>query len=66
MKLLFDQNFSHRLCRLLADLFPDSTQVRQLGLDHSSDDVIWRRAEQEGFVIVTLDADFADIATLRG
>jgi len=24
MKLLFDQNLSFKLCKLLADLFPDS------------------------------------------
>lgn len=28
MKLLFDQNLSFKLCRHLADLFPDSSQVR--------------------------------------
>jgi predicted nuclease of predicted toxin-antitoxin system len=32
MKLLFDQNLSPRLARLLADIFPDSTHVREVGL----------------------------------
>jgi predicted nuclease of predicted toxin-antitoxin system len=32
MKLLFDQNLSYKLCGRLADLFPDSQQVRRLGL----------------------------------
>ena len=27
MKLLFDQNLSFKLCRLLADIFPSSSQV---------------------------------------
>lgn len=31
MKLLFDQNLSFKLCQRLADLFPDSDQVRRLG-----------------------------------
>lgn len=66
MKLLFDQNLSHRLCRLLADVFPHSAQVKQAGLDQASDDAIWDHARREGFAIVTLDADFADIAALRG
>ena len=30
MKLLFDENLSFKLCARLADVFPDSAQVRQL------------------------------------
>lgn len=66
MKLLFDQNLSHRLCRLLADIFPDSAQVKTLELDRSDDSAIWEAALRGGFTIVTLDADFADIAGVRG
>jgi predicted nuclease of predicted toxin-antitoxin system len=32
MKLLFDENLSHKLVRRLADLFPDSIHVRDVGL----------------------------------
>lgn len=66
MKLLFDQNLSHRLCWLLADVSPSAEQVRHAGLDQASDEEIWAFARREGFVVVTLDADFADIAALRG
>lgn len=66
MKLLFDQNLSHRLCRLLVDLSPEAAQVRGAGLDRASDAEIWSFAQREGFIIVSLDADFADIATLKG
>ncbi|MEJ0027169.1 MAG: DUF5615 family PIN-like protein [Rhizomicrobium sp.] len=66
MRLLFDQNLSHRLCQSLADLFPGSQPVRRAGLDRATDDAIWMVARREGFTIVTLDADFADIAALRG
>lgn len=66
MKLLFDQNLSHRLCRKLADVFPESEQVKHLGLDHADDNAIWQHARANGFIIVTLDADFADMAALRG
>lgn len=66
MKLLFDQNLSHRLCRLLKDVFPEAEQARRAGLDRASDDSIWEFARRGDFVIVTLDADFADIAALRG
>ena len=37
MKLLFDQNLSHRLPSLLSDLFPDSAQVRLLDLGRADD-----------------------------
>lgn len=66
MKPLFDQNLSHRLCRALGDLFPAAAQVRALGLDRASDEDIWALALEHGFTIVTLDADFADMAALRG
>jgi len=37
MKLLFDQNISFRLIKQITDLFPDSKQVRELGLENSTD-----------------------------
>jgi predicted nuclease of predicted toxin-antitoxin system len=66
MKLLFDQNLSFKLCRRLGDLFPDSNQVRLLGLDRATDAAIWDYAKANDFVLVTLDADYADTAALRG
>lgn len=66
MRLLFDQNLSGKLCVRLADVFPDSIQVRALGLDQADDRVIWRYAQKHDFVIVTLDSDFAELAALYG
>jgi predicted nuclease of predicted toxin-antitoxin system len=66
MKLLFDQNLSFKLCERLADLFPGSEQVRRAGLDTADDRAIWEFAKAGGFVIVSLDADFADRAALHG
>jgi predicted nuclease of predicted toxin-antitoxin system len=66
MKLLFDQNLSFKLCKLLADVFPDSSQVRLLGLDLADDRAIWDHAKSSGFTLVTQDSDFADMATLYG
>ena len=37
MKLLFDENLSPKLVRLLEDLFPDSVHVRDVGLKASDD-----------------------------
>ena len=66
MKLLFDHNLSHKLCRRLLDLFPDSTQTRMLSFATASDQMIWEHARINGFTIVTLDKDFSDLAMLRG
>ncbi len=37
MKLLFDQNISYRLINGIIDVFPDSKQVRELGLENATD-----------------------------
>ena len=66
MKLLFDQNLSPRLVAQLADVFPDSRHVFQLGLDRASDDDIWPYARDHAFIIVTKDADFSELSALRG
>jgi predicted nuclease of predicted toxin-antitoxin system len=66
MKLLFDQSLSFKLCQQMADLFPASSQVRLLGLDRSDDRTIWEHAKANGFALVSLDADFAELAALRG
>jgi len=66
MKLLFDENLSAELCSRVADLFADSSQVRLMGLAQASDSVIWERAKTGDFAIVSLDADFADMAALYG
>jgi len=58
VKLLFDQNLSHKLARHLADLFPDSTHVRDVSLQEASDAVVWESAKQDGFMIVSKDSDF--------
>lgn len=66
MKLLFDQQLSFRLCARLDDLFPDSTQVHRLAMDEADDREIWEYAAANGYIVVTLDADFADYAAVWG
>jgi Domain of unknown function (DUF5615) len=39
MKLLFDENLSLKLVRLLDDLFPESVHVRDVGLKAADDSV---------------------------
>ena len=64
MKLLFDQNLSFRLCQNLADVFPESSHVRLLGLSEAGDLALWDYAKANGFAIVSQDADFAEMAVL--
>lgn len=66
MKLLLDQNLSHRLISSLQESFPDSTQVRFLGMDGAVDKEIWDFAQENGYTIVTLDADFHEYSLLWG
>jgi len=58
MKLLFDENLSPRLPRLLAALFPGSAHVRDCGLKGFADEEIWGYARANDFVIVSKDSDF--------
>ena len=66
MKLLLDHHLSHKLVERLAEVFPDSTQTHLLRLAKADDNVIWDYAKQNGFTIVTLDADYYDMSLLRG
>jgi predicted nuclease of predicted toxin-antitoxin system len=66
MKLLFDENLSHRLVQSLADVYPGSAHPRACGLRGASDDEIWRYARENGFVIVSKDSDFSQRSALLG
>ena len=58
MKLLFDQNLSPKLRRLLADVYEECAHVRDLGMGESLDTEIWRYAAEHSFTVVTKDSDF--------
>ncbi len=66
MKLLFDQNLSWRLPEKLADLYPDSRHIREVGMKESQDVDIWDYAITNGFVIVSKDLDFQQRSLLFG
>jgi predicted nuclease of predicted toxin-antitoxin system len=57
---------SHKLIRRLADIFPESTQTRLLNFSTADDSIVWRHAKENGFVVVTLDKDFSELALQRG
>lgn len=58
MKLLFDENLSHRLVVALASAHPSSAHVRSVGLLGVSDSAVWDYAREFGFAIVSKDNDF--------
>jgi predicted nuclease of predicted toxin-antitoxin system len=66
MKLLFDENLSHRLVGQLAAEFPGSAHVRDAGLTAAADAAVWAYAAANGFVIVSKDTDFQQRALLHG
>jgi predicted nuclease of predicted toxin-antitoxin system len=66
MKLLFDQNLSHRLVAQLATEFPGSQHVRDVGLAAASDPAVWAYAAAQGLVIVSKDSDFQQRVLLLG
>lgn len=66
MKLLFDENLSPRLIDALADLFPGSAHVHSAGLGSATDDAVWQHAREQGFTLVSKDADFYELSQLRG
>jgi predicted nuclease of predicted toxin-antitoxin system len=66
MKLLLDENLSFRLVALLADLYPDSIHIRDVGLLGSSDEKVWNYAAAGGFMLVSKDTDFYERSVLYG
>ncbi len=57
MRLLFDENLSPQLVRLVADLFPESLHVRDVGLKSADDPVVWQYAKENRLIIVSKDSD---------
>lgn len=66
MKILFDQNISYRVIDKISKNFPEAKQVRELNLENDSDLEIWQFAQSNNYTIVTFDADFYDLANLKG
>ena len=58
MKLLFDQNLSHKLAISLQGEYPGSIATRDVGLSRAPDSAVWDFARKNGFVLVSKDSDF--------
>lgn len=66
MKLLLDENLSRRLVPFLEQDFPGTSQVVLVGLESASDREGWDHAKQNGYVVVTRDADFQELSLVWG
>lgn len=66
MKILFDQNISFRVLRLIEDSFPGCAQVRMVNLENATDWHTWSYAKENNYAIATFDSDFSDISSLYG
>jgi predicted nuclease of predicted toxin-antitoxin system len=66
VKLLLDENLSHRILPRILDRYPDSSHVNDHGLQQADDEAVWVFAAQNGFTIVSKDADFHQRSLVRG
>ena len=66
VRLLFDQNLSHRLRSILEREFPACAHVRDFGLERADDETVWSLARQAGYMIVSKDEDFHQRSFLHG
>ena len=65
MRLLFDEQLSEELCRLLQDVFPGSLHVRQIGAGGLHDVAVWHLAKERDCLLVTKDEDLSCSAKTR-
>src|SRR5207237_9278312 len=59
-------SLSRKLVVRLADLYPESAHVAEVGVLGSRDREVWEYAKTRNFVIVSADSDFYDLATTIG
>lgn len=65
MKLLIDQNISHRIVQPVSHVFTSLHHVRDLALTNADDHQIFMFARQNQFdAIVTIDDDFVKLLNL--
>ena len=66
MKLLLDENLTFRLTKSLQADYPGSRHVKDVNLLETDDMLVWQWAQRNGISILTQDADFEQLARLRG
>jgi predicted nuclease of predicted toxin-antitoxin system len=66
VRFLLDENLAPRLLQLLADVYPGSVHVRDVGLASASDQAVWHYAADHQLVIATKDEDFRQRSYVLG
>jgi predicted nuclease of predicted toxin-antitoxin system len=66
VRLLFDENLSFRLVPTLAEEYPDSAHVRNIGLLGAEDGRVWTYAAEHGFLLTSKDTDFYQRSLVYG
>ncbi|MDI9364904.1 MAG: DUF5615 family PIN-like protein [Flavobacterium sp.] len=65
MKLLFDQNTSHRVVGKLLNDFTEAKYMRYFIMQYATDIEIWHFAKQHEFTLITFGAGFNNFVTLK-
>jgi len=64
VKFLVDNQLPRALVRLLTQVGHEAVHVLDVDLARSNDDAIWEYAAENGYVLISKDADFADFAVI--
>jgi predicted nuclease of predicted toxin-antitoxin system len=66
MRLLLDENLSHRICAPLKAAGHDAVHVAEIGLASADDEAVLVAARDQDRVIVTCDHDFVQLLFASG
>ena len=66
MRFLLDMNLPPAIAEWLQSKGHDAVHIREIGLGHLPDREVFARAAEEGWIVVTFDLDFGEIAGLAG
>lgn len=66
MKLLFDEMLSDRLPGLLADMYPGSAHIFDVGLVGRADRLVWEHAKNYDFIVTSKDKEYLDLSNRLG
>lgn len=66
MKLLLDENISHKLVESIGLAFPGTKHIQHFDLAGKEDKIIFEFARDNNFCIVTFDEDFNNLSLLKG
>jgi len=66
MKLLFDENISHKIIKNLDPIFENCAHVKRINITPKNDSEIWDYAKKNDYTIVSFDEDFYEWMLIKG